>query len=235
MSPEHPAAGLPPRVETVLLDAGGVLLDLDYAYLHRLLEARGHGTDAETLARAEAVARDAIHQRVSAGGRSGEAWRDYFRILFHEVSVPAAVHEEIINALWEAHRRVGLWTVAVPGAVDVVIRLRSARYRVGVVSNAEGKVARDLKAAGFDGLLDTVVDSHRVGVEKPDPAIFRIALERLKASSDTAIHVGDVPAVDVEGARAAGIAPVLVDRYGLYRELDVPRIRSLRELPDLLG
>jgi HAD superfamily hydrolase (TIGR01509 family) len=107
-------------------------------------------------------------------------------------------------------------------------------FRLGVVSNAEGRVERDLESAGFAGLLDTVVDSHLVGVEKPDPRIFGIALERLGASAATAVFLGDVPSIDVAGARAAGIAPLLLDRHDLYAEIDAPRLRSLEELPSWL-
>jgi putative hydrolase of the HAD superfamily len=220
--------------ETVLLDAGGVLLDLDYAYLKRLLEARRQETSEETLARAEAIARTAVDRHVRDGGSSGEAWRDYFRILLGRAGTPQALHEELIDALWEAHQRVGLWTVPVQGALEVVSRLRESGYRVGVVSNAEGRVARDLDSAGFAGLLDAVVDSRLVGVEKPDPRIFGIALERLKAAASTALFLGDVPAIDVAGARAAGIAPLLLDRHDLYANVDAPRIRRLDELPGWL-
>jgi putative hydrolase of the HAD superfamily len=219
------------RYETVLLDAGGVLLDLDYAYVRRLLEARRHDATEEALERAEAIARTAVDRYVREGGTSLEAWRDYFRVLFREVAFPPSLHEEIIDALWEAHQRVGLWTVAVRGAVDVVSRLRGSGYRIGVVSNAEGRVERDLESAGYAGLLDTVVDSHLVGVAKPAPGIFAIALTRLGARAETAVFVGDVPAVDVAGARAAGITPLLLDRHDLYATADVPRLRSLGELP----
>jgi putative hydrolase of the HAD superfamily len=103
-----------------------------------------------------------------------------------------------------------------------------------VVSNAEGHVERDLNGAGFDGAFETVVDSHVVGVEKPDPAIFEIALRRMKLKRETTIFVGDLPSVDVCGARAAGLGAVLLDRHEVYADVDVPRIRSLGELPALL-
>jgi len=231
---EPASPGQTRRFETVLLDAGGVLLDLDYAYLKRLLEARRHEAAEEALARAEAIARTEVDRHVRDGGASGEAWRDYFRILFRQVGTPPRLHEEMIDALWEAHERFGLWTVPVPGALAVVSRLREAGYRLGVVSNAEGRVERDLETAGFAGLLDTVVDSHLVGVEKPDPRIFGIALERLHARAETAVFVGDVPAIDVAGARAAGIVALLLDRHDLYAGGDAPRIHRLEDLPEWL-
>lgn len=229
-------SGLPARVETVLLDAGGVLLDLDYAYVTRLIASRHAPAPAlDALARAEAFARIEIERLVRLGGRVGEAWRDYFHLILGRVAVAGEHHVAIIDSLWEAHQRVGLWTVAVPGGPEAVAELKRRGLRVGVVSNAEGRVERDLSSAGYAGLFDVVVDSHLVGVEKPDPAIFRIALERLGADAATAVFAGDLPAVDLAGARAAGIAPVLVDPYDSYPEAGAPSIGSIAELPALVS
>ena len=222
-------------VTTVLFDAGGVLLDLDYAFLKRLLDARHVTTTLFELSASESLARAAIDRRVREGGRTSEAWRDYFRILLTRVGAPPEGTEEIIDTLAEAHQRVGLWTVAIEGAVATVRALKEAGHRIGVVSNAEGRVERDLDGAGYAGLFETVVDSHVVGVEKPDPEIFRIALERMGVAPESAVYLGDVPAVDVAGARAAGLTPVLLDRHDLYAAVDAPRLRSIEELPGWLS
>jgi len=223
------------RLTTVLFDAGGVLLDLDYAFLKRLLEARHVATTILELSASESLARTAIDRRVREGGRTSEAWRDYFRILLTRVGAPPDGTEEIIDTLAEAHQRVGLWTVAIEGAVATVRALKNAGHRLGVVSNAEGRVERDLEGAGYAGLFETVVDSHVVGVEKPDPEIFRIAMERMSVTPETAVYLGDVPAVDVAGARAAGLTPLLLDRHDLYASVDAPRLRSIDEFPAWLS
>jgi putative hydrolase of the HAD superfamily len=225
---------LPDPIEAVLLDAGGVLLDLDFGYVRRLIETPGFTVAETELARLEAEARREIHRHVQDGGRVSEAWRDYFHIILGRSGVPVDRQSGVIDSLWEAHQRFGLWTVAVDGAVEVVRGLRDAGFRIGVVSNAEGRVEQDLHGAGFEGLLETVVDSHVVGVEKPDPAIFEIALERLGVARERCVFVGDVPAVDLAGARAAGIAPILLDRHGIYDDADAPHIDSIRKLPALL-
>jgi putative hydrolase of the HAD superfamily len=222
------------RIDAVLLDAGGVLLDLDYAYLRRLIERCGPAVELDALSRAEALARRQIDGAVRQGGRIGDSWRAYFRFILDRVGLAARWHEETIDALWEAHRRFGLWTVAGPEAREIVDELRRRGFRLGVVSNAEGQVARDLDNAGFAGSFETVVDSSLVGVEKPDPEIFRIALERMNLRPEHAVFLGDLPAVDVEGARAAGLRPVLLDRHDLYPEVR-PRVRSLMELAGMLG
>jgi putative hydrolase of the HAD superfamily len=225
----------PERIETLLFDAGGVLLDLDYAYLRRLIEARHDAVSIEDLARYEAAARYEIHRQVTEGGRVSETWRDYFRIMMKKVGVPVEKWEEIVDSLWEAHQKFGLWTVAIEGAPETIALLKEQGLRIGVVSNAEGRVEQDLEAAGYRGLLETVVDSHLVGVEKPDPEIFRIAMKRMKVRPEGVVYVGDLPSVDVAGARAAGLAAVLVDRHDIYPEEKVRRIGSISELPALLG
>lgn len=226
---------LPETVETVLLDAGGVLLDLDVAYLRRLLVSRGHAVEEPELRRGEVLARASIQARIRESHRQNDVWRDYFHLQLRHAGVPPEGHGEIIDVLWKAHHRIGLWTVTPDGALETVRRLRHHGLRLGVVSNAEGRVEQDLVAAGYDGLFATVVDSHLVGVEKPDPRIFGIALERLSADADTTVFVGDLPSVDVAGARAAGIAPLLLDPLDLHADEPVARLRSIRELPARLG
>jgi putative hydrolase of the HAD superfamily len=225
---------LPARVEAVLLDAGGVLLDLDYGYLRRLIEARQHETAEGDLARAESHARREINRTVLAGKSIGESWRDYFRILLAHAGVPPGLHEPIIDSLRGAHEKVGLWTAPSRGGPQTVAELKRRGFRLGVVSNAEGQVARDLDSAGYRGMFETVVDSHLVGVEKPDPRIFGIALERMGLRAEATVFLGDMPSVDVAGARAAGVAPILLDRHDVYPDVEAPRLRSIEELPALL-
>jgi len=223
------------KVETVLLDAGGVLLDLDYPYVKRLIEARRVTVDEPTLSRYEALARREVNHQVHRGGSTGGAWRDYFHIILGRAGVNGDIQPAVIDSLWEAHQRFGLWTVAIEGAPELVRTLKNQGYRLGVVSNAEGRVEQDLNAAGYSGLFETVVDSHHVGVEKPDPRIFEFALERMGVPADTAVFLGDVPAVDVAGAEAAGLTPLLLDRHELYPEVHVPRLRHIRELEEWLA
>ncbi len=231
MNAEEP---LPTPLEAVLLDAGGVLIDLDYRYLQRLIEPVHRVVAESELSHAESLARREINRSVGDDEDVSSRWRDYFHTILGNVGVAGDLHPPLIDSLWEAHQRVGLWTVAVEGALEVVSELKRRGFRLGVVSNAEGTVARNLDDAGFTGLFETVVDSHLVGVMKPDPAIFRIALERMSLKADGAVFVGDMPAIDVEGARAAGIVPILLDRHDLHTEVASARIRSLDELPGLV-
>ena len=79
-------------------------------------------------------------------------------------------------------------------------------------------------------LFDVVIDSHEVGVEKPDPRIFDFALEAAGCAPERAVYVGDIYRIDVVGARAAGIPAILFDRAGRATNVDCLTIRSLAEL-----
>ncbi|RMG44196.1 MAG: HAD family hydrolase [Acidobacteria bacterium] len=221
--------------DVALLDAGGTLLTLDTDRVRAALgEAGGRPTDAELLS-AEAEARRWAGEAVRRTSDWRAIWDGYFTRMLEGAGVPAERIPAAIDRLWRANGVTGLWRRAMPGARQALERLRAAGYRLAVVSNAEGRVAEDLAAAGLADLLETVVDSHLVGVAKPDARIFEIALERLGVAPSRAFYVGDVPAFDVEGAKAAGLPVVLVDAAGLYPDVGVPRIKGIGELPDLLG
>jgi HAD superfamily hydrolase (TIGR01509 family) len=92
-----------------------------------------------------------------------------------------------------------------PGAAETLELLRDHGLKLAVVANWDCALSGHLERAGLDGFFDTVVTSARAGAAKPDPAIFRLALEELGVAAERALHVGDEP-IDEQGARAAGLA-----------------------------
>jgi len=86
-----------------------------------------------------------------------------------------------------------------------VLERLAARYRLGIVSNFYGNLEAVCRGAGLTSLFGAVVDSHCVGVEKPDPAIFHAALQSLRAKPETTVLVGDSLHRDREGARRTGL------------------------------
>ena len=83
--------------------------------------------------------------------------------------------------------------------------------------------------------FDAVLDSAIVGVEKPHPEIFQIALDRAAVAASEAVFVGDTNATDVGGAQLAGLTGVLIDRVGAYPHADCPRIETLSGLDAILA
>src|SRR5262249_26065710 len=110
----------------------------------------------------------------------------------------------------------GLWTVRDPEAPAALQRLKASGLIVGVISNSNGTVRSILEATGLARDLDVVIDSGVVGVEKPDPRIFQLALEHAKVDAGEACFIGDLYSVDVIGARRAGLEAVLLDPCGYW-------------------
>lgn len=223
------------RRPVVLLDAGGTLITIDTDRVRTIVSPFGpRPTDAE-FDQAETLARAWADSRVRERLSWREVWDGYFGQILERIGLPECDLGGVLDELWETHHADGLWGRPIPGARDALDRLRAGGKRLAVISNAEGRVEQDLEEAGFGGLFETVVDSHLVGVSKPDPRIFAIALERIGALAEDCLYVGDVPAFDVDGALAAGITPVLVDPHGFHEGVRANRIRSIGELPALLG
>lgn len=192
-----------------MFDAGNTLLFLDYARLAREVgEAlRLPLTGPELAAGAPAATRAMESPR----GPDRERARAYLETLFLRAGVPAARMEEVRAVLRRSHAERHLWCRIANDTHAALSRLRSAGLRLGVVSNSDGRVDSALAAAGIREYFDVIVDSAITGVEKPDPAIFRIALEALGVQPDHALYVGDLFDVDVLGARSAGIDAVLFE------------------------
>jgi REG-2-like HAD superfamily hydrolase len=117
-----------------------------------------------------------------------------------------------------------------PEVPAVLAELRSRGLRLGVVSNWDPRLPDLLERLGLSRHFEAVVYSSEVGVEKPDPRIFRTALLRLGIHPEAALHVGDGKLEDAEGAVAAGLRALLVDRRRGGGDL-----RDLAALPDLLS
>jgi putative hydrolase of the HAD superfamily len=132
--------------------------------------------------------------------------------------------------LQAAHARKNLWRCVPADLPAALTRAQSIGVRLGLVSNSEGAIAALLGELGIAHHFEVIVDSGIEGVRKPDPEIFRRALRRMEVTAKEALYIGDVPAVDVEGARAAGMGAVLVDEYGHYPDFTGPRVRSVAEL-----
>jgi len=120
---------------------------------------------------------------------------------------------------------------AYPDAPPALTRLRSRGLAIVVVSNWDHSLHERLQETGLAPLVDAAVASAEVGSAKPDRAIFEHALELAGAAPAEALHAGDSPDEDVEGALAAGLRAVLVARRERPAESRVPVIASLADLP----
>ena len=226
------------QLEAVVFDAGGTLVRLDFEWMSELLETFGMHVPAIALRRAEVAGRRRYDASVGVPhaddeaplGSTGDA-RAYFAGTLEAAGVPVAALPELHERLMARHADCGLWTRPVEGARGMLDAIAALGVRRAVVSNSDGRAEQHLIDCGVREGLEFVVDSHLVGVEKPAARIFEIALERLSVSADRALYVGDIIAVDVRGARAAGMHVVLIDPYRDYAPAGVMQVPHIGALP----
>lgn len=191
-------------IAAVTFDAGQTLLELDTAMLAMRLAERGVIATADRLAAAEAGAWRRYEQLVRGGGPSAP-WQGFMAALIGgATTIDGEGCAALAAWLFGEQPRRNLWRRPIPGMIELVRALRGAGLTVGVISNAEGGLADLFDEIGWGRELDFVIDSARVGCEKPDRAIFDLALRRLGCGAGAVVHVGDSRTADVEGARGAG-------------------------------
>jgi putative hydrolase of the HAD superfamily len=221
-------------LETVFLDAGGVLVHPNWDRVSEALGDQGVAVSPGVLQAAEAPAKKELDTegRISATNDDSRGWL-YFNLVLEKAGLArSAATNAALAVLAEYHARANLWESVYPDVVPTLTRLRARGLKLVLVSNANGTVHAKMERLGLLPYFDHVLDSAREGVEKPDPRIFRLALERSGSRAEGTLHVGDLYHVDVVGARAAGVAGWLLDPYDLYAGYDCPRVPSLTVLAD---
>ena len=235
------------QVSAILLDAGGVLVFPEPDRLLPQLRAAGVDPDLGALERAHYHAM-AIQDAEATPPVSASWWRNYLLGYVAACGVGPDRAELVAAELARGTRGHG-WAHVGLGALEGLRAVAALGLPMGVVSNSDGSVEGDLRRLGVcyapaatdepgppAGVeMGVILDSAVVGVAKPDPAIFRIALDALGVPADRSVlHVGDSLRYDVAGALAAGLQPVHMDPYGFCPAPDGhPHVRSLAELADL--
>jgi putative hydrolase of the HAD superfamily len=226
-------------VDLLCLDAGNTVIFLDHERLARLCRREGFVTTPPELERAEGAAKLAQER----GALLDFTWshahlppaRSWARTLGTILACAGLAPERlpaVVPRLWPDHCARNLWCRVPDGLTEALVALRALGVRVAIISNSEGMLAQLFVDLGLAPGLDLVVDSGIVGVEKPDPRIFQIALDCFGLSPARTLHLGDNYATDVLGARAAGVRIGVVDPFGHLagRHLDVPRVPGAVEV-----
>ncbi|MGA7909512.1 MAG: HAD family hydrolase [Candidatus Sulfotelmatobacter sp.] len=214
----------------IFFDVGNTLLFPNRAsILAPLAEAR-----RPTLAQWQALERRTKQEfdQGMLGGRVDHSfWWSFHTYLLQSLDT---VDESMRNALVENTQSSANWDQILPGTREALDRIRRL-YRTAVISNADGKIDEVLARCGIADCFESITDSGIVGFEKPRAEIFAAALQAMQARAGDSLYVGDVYSVDYVGARNAGMQAVLFDVAGTYREQEVARVESLRELETWLG
>ena len=219
--------------DAVLFDAGGILVLPDPRVLAPLLEPYGGSGDL------------AAHRRAHYAGMAAKSravaheadWSSYNLAYVESVGVWPDLVDRAADLL-DRTRTADLWRWPIPESVTALRDLQEIGVPMSVVSNASGQIEWVLSHMGIcqagpgSGVeMLTVIDSHVVGVAKPDPRIFDFALAHHRdVERSRILYIGDSVVMDVGGAAAAGLRPVLLDPHDDHPDLPADRIRVLSDL-----
>jgi putative hydrolase of the HAD superfamily len=215
----HPSPSFPELFSAVVESAGhrrspDAVIDASRAVFHRFSEA----------------ARD-VELWTTSPERSARFWKSVYERMLGELKIPDdGLLADVLYATFTDPANYALFDDVVP----TLDELEAAGLVLAIVSNFEAWLEDLLATLGVRDRFGVRVISGREGVEKPDPRIFELALDRLALDPADAMYVGDNPEFDVAPAVALGMTPVLIDRRDRYPDEQSTRIADLRELAGLV-
>lgn len=211
----------------ITFDAGQTLIELDLEFLAHRLEARGARVTPAALADAAPAAWRRFDELVDAS--RGHPWHELIGTLLIGAGIaePAA----LVDWLWREQPRANLWRRPISDMGALARELAAGGAAVAVLSNSEGRLAELLREIGLADPFAAIIDSGRLGIEKPDRRIFDHALAITGRTSG--IHVGDSWSADVEGALGAGWRAVWYGRRAA--PVDDPRVAVARSAAEVRG
>ncbi|HWO20861.1 MAG TPA: HAD family hydrolase [Kofleriaceae bacterium] len=195
----------------ITFDAGQTIIELDLDLLARRLGERGVRVAPAALAEALPAAWRRYDELVDAS--RGHPWQELMATLLSGAGVGTAEDGMdgmdgmdgiggLVDWLWREQPRVNLWRRPIEDMVALARELAAAGVAVAVLSNSEGRLAELLEEIGLAAPFAAIVDSGKLGIEKPDRRIFEHALARTGRTAG--VHIGDSWSADIEGALGAG-------------------------------
>jgi HAD superfamily hydrolase (TIGR01549 family) len=166
----------------------------------------------------------------TSGSTDHSFWWMFYSQLLSELKIEDdRLRDELVSSI----RKSANWDIILPGTAEHLDEI-AERYELAVISNADGGIEDVLTRCGIAHCFRTITDSGLVGLEKPHPEIFRLALQSMSAAPQESLYVGDVYSVDYLGATGAGMQAVLMDVPGAYRDNGAVSVKDLRELQSVL-
>jgi HAD superfamily hydrolase (TIGR01509 family) len=224
--------GMPHTARAIFIDVGNTLLFPDHERIFAPLYQRNIVLSPEQLFSIECRTKkefDAILQQ--RGAVDHGFWYLFYSHLLEELGLQP---EGLRDTLVAATRISANWGAIRSDTREILQRI-GARYRIGVISNSDGKIAALLERFQIADCFLNITDSGLVGYEKPHPAIFQAALRTMNVAPEESLYVGDLYSVDYLGATSVGMQAMLFDVCGAYGEMDLPRVESLEELDKKLS
>ncbi|HSR30158.1 MAG TPA: HAD-IA family hydrolase [Anaerolineae bacterium] len=227
--------------QVILFDVNGTLLGYDdpLGFEKRFAQAcrdLGHSVTTDQvcqafhrLMQAWAEIKDSGLQRASSGEQYRQTMTWAYQLMLEALEVSGDLWQQA-DALYERFIVQEGFMPLFSDVEDTLICLRSHGLRLGILSNFPPHLEETLKLHGIHGYFDFFIVSSLVGLEKPDPAIFELAIEKAGCPREAIIHVGDSLDDDLRGAVTVGLPAILIDRHDRQPEVACVRIRSLSEL-----
>ena len=220
------------NIKFIFFDVGNTLLFPNRDRIHAPLAERSLTPDPALLRNLERSVKNQFDARMAKNGSTDHSfwWMFYSQLLAKIGLNDDAVRDQLVSSI----RQSANWDI-IPSGTREQLQQIGTRYQIGVISNADGKIADVLRRCNIADCFRTITDSGLVGYEKPHPEIFRQALSQMNAKAEESLYVGDLYSVDYLGAAGAGMRAVLMDVPGAYCDKDVPRVESLEEFSKWLS
>jgi putative hydrolase of the HAD superfamily len=229
------------RYRAVFFDVGETLVHPSPSFpelFARVVEREGHRVLADDVVRASRTVTERFRQASRADERwttsperSRAFWVSVYELMLADLGLPSG--DGLRDLLYDAFTDRANYALF-DDVRPVLERLASEGYALGIISNFEAWLDDLLVDLAVREAFSVRVISGIEGVEKPDPRIFRLALERAGVEAREAAYVGDNPEFDVDPAAALGMFPVLIDRRERHADHAGARITDLSDLPGVL-
>ena len=229
-------------ITTAFFDAGQTLLGPQPSWsglATQMLQQRGHDVTVEGMqmawrstAHLFETAADEGRTFSTSHDESHRFWTNLYTELLDHLGVRDPEAPEALYHTFSDPSNYGLYDDAIPTLEE----LRERGLRLGIISNFESWLRVMLQHLGVIEFFDVLAISGDLGWEKPDPRIFKWAMDEAGAEPQQCLHVGDSPNFDPLPAAELGMCGVLIDRSGQFNDLegDFARVSSLRELASIV-
>lgn len=234
-------------IRAVFFDVGNTLLYPYPSVSHVVLEilrADGHEFDLEAVESLMPLVDEFYEDRYRTDDtfwtdedETSAVWVGMYSLLCRRLGLHTDA-ERLARRVYDEFGDAARWR-AYDDVESAFERLAARGITIGIISNWDRRLESLLDGLGLSKYLSTVVSSAAVGLHKPDPRIFELACMRSGVAPGDAAHVGDHHYADVLGARAAGMAAVLIDRHGIDPASGMtggaPFVRTLDSVEQVLG
>lgn len=238
----HTDMNKPSAFQAIFFDAGNTLIYPRYEQLAEDLTGQGYPATAEDFFVAERAGKAKLDEWLWPQIRQGEVprtidqyyWGEYLHALMDQIRAPEVARRQLMLRVAGGFKNMQLWSRVLTETPPYLDELRARGYLLGVISNSNGTLEEQLTYLDLARRFQVIIDSAVVGVEKPHPEIFSLALGRAGVEPAKALFVGDTYSTDMGGAQLAGLQGALIDRAGAYPHAKSPRIMTLPELDRIL-